>query len=55
MPDRTTFIALAVLGLIPTAAANFLRTVLIRSAGPTFLSLVNYIVLLVSVALGRRC
>ena len=52
MPDRTTFIALAVLGLIPTAAANFLRTVLIRSAGPTFLSLVNYIVPLVSVALG---
>jgi drug/metabolite transporter (DMT)-like permease len=52
IPDRTTFAALAVLGLIPTAAANFLRTVLIRSAGPTFLSLVNYIVPVISVALG---
>lgn len=52
MPDGNTLLALAVLGLIPTAAANFLRTVLIRSAGPTFLSLVNYIVPLISVALG---
>lgn len=52
MPDRETFLALAVLGLIPTAAANFLRTVLIRSAGPSFLGLVNYIVPVISTAMG---
>jgi len=52
MPDRTTLIALAFLGLIPTAAANLLRVVVIRTAGPVFMSLTNYQVPLWSVALG---
>ena len=43
---------LAILGLIPTAAANLLRVVLIRSAGPVFMSLTNYMVPLWSVLLG---
>lgn len=52
MPDQTTFIALAVLGLLPTAAANFLRVVLIRTSGPTFMSLTNYMVPVVSTFIG---
>lgn len=52
MPDAKTFVALAALGLIPTAGANFLRVVLIRSAGPTFMGLVNYIVPVISTVLG---
>ncbi|MHA6262626.1 DMT family transporter [Arenibacterium sp. CAU 1754] len=43
---------LAVLGLLPTAAANLLRIVVIRSAGPVFMSLTNYMVPLWSVLLG---
>ncbi len=42
----------ALLGLIPTAAANFLRILVIRSAGPTFMSLTNYQVPLWSVFMG---
>lgn len=52
LPDRQTLLVLAVLGLIPTAGANVLRVVLIRSAGPTFMSLTNYIVPVCSVLFG---
>ena len=37
---------------MPTALANLLRVVVIRSAGPVFMSLTNYQVPLWSVALG---
>ncbi len=37
-PSPAIFAALAFLGLIPTAAANFLRVLVIRSAGPVFMS-----------------
>ncbi|MDG1168595.1 MAG: DMT family transporter [Sulfitobacter sp.] len=43
---------LAFLGLIPTAGANFLRVLVVRSAGPVFMSLVNYQVPVWSVVLG---
>lgn len=43
---------LAFLGLVPTAAANFLRVLVVRSAGPVFMSLVNYQVPVWSVCLG---
>lgn len=52
LPDQRTLIVLAVLGLIPTAGANMLRVLVIRSAGPTFMSLTNYQVPLWSVVLG---
>jgi len=52
LPDLQTCITLAVLGLIPTAAANLLRVLVVRSAGPTFMSLVNYQVPVWSVLLG---
>jgi len=40
------------LGLVPTAGANLLRILTIRSAGPVFMSLTNYQVPLWSVILG---
>ncbi len=43
---------LAFLGLIPTAGANLLRVLVVRSAGPVFMSLVNYQVPVWSVILG---
>lgn len=52
MPSRETLAILAVLGLIPTAGANLLRVLVIRSAGPTFMSLTNYQVPIWSVLLG---
>lgn len=52
LPDRQTLFVLAILGLIPTAAANLLRVLVIRSAGPVFMSLTNYQVPLWSVILG---
>lgn len=52
LPDTRTLLALAVLGLLPTAGANFLRILVIRSAGPTFMSLTNYQVPLWSVVFG---
>ena len=52
MPTPKTLIVIAFLGLIPTAAANFLRTLVIRSAGPVFMSLTNYQVPIWSVVLG---
>lgn len=52
MPDAPTLTALAVLGLLPTASAALLRVAIIRSAGATFMSLVNYIVPIISVIVG---
>ena len=52
LPDRNTLITIAFLGLIPTAAANFLRVAVVRSAGPVFMSLVNYQVPVFSVIFG---
>ena len=43
---------LAFLGLVPTAFANLLRVLVVRSAGPVFMSLVNYQVPVWSVVLG---
>ncbi|MEC3861042.1 DMT family transporter [Mesobacterium sp. TK19101] len=54
-PPRTDAITLfwvVVLGMIPTAAANLLRILVIRSAGPVFMGLVNYMVPVASVLLG---
>lgn len=52
LPDSRTLMWLAILGLIPTAAANLLRVLVIQSAGPVFLSLVNYMVPVWSVIFG---
>lgn len=52
MPDTKTLIVVGLLGLIPTAAANLLRVRVVRTAGPVFLSLVNYQVPVWSVVLG---
>ena len=52
VPDGQTLLVVAVLGLIPTAGANLLRVLVIRSAGPVFMSLTNYQVPMWSVALG---
>ncbi|WP_204115496.1 DMT family transporter [Shimia biformata] len=43
---------IVVLGMVPTAAANLLRVMVIRSAGPTFMSLTNYQVPIWSMVLG---
>ena len=52
LPPRNAMIALVILALIPTAGANMLRVMVIRSAGPTFMSLTNYQVPVWSVLLG---
>ncbi len=52
LPDARTLTVLAFLGLVPTAAANLLRVMVVRSAGPVFMSLVNYQVPVWSVLLG---
>lgn len=52
LPDAPTLGYVAFLGLVPTAAANLLRVTLVRSAGPVFLSLVNYMVPVWSILLG---
>jgi drug/metabolite transporter (DMT)-like permease len=52
LPTPQLFGVLAFLGLIPTAGANFLRVLVVRSAGPVFMSLVNYQVPIWSVVLG---
>lgn len=51
-PEPRIWALLAFLGLVPTAAANFLRVLVVRSAGPVFMSLVNYQVPVWSVVLG---
>lgn len=50
--SKETFIVVAVLGLIPTAAANLLRVMVVREAGPTFMSLTNYQVPIWAVFMG---
>jgi len=52
LPDTQTIIVIAILGLVPTAAANMLRVLVIRSAGPVFMSLTNYQVPVWSVIMG---
>ena len=52
LPDAQTLWYVAFLGLVPTAAANLLRVTIVRTAGPVFLSLVNYQVPVWSVLLG---
>lgn len=52
MLTKQTLIILAFLGLVPTAGANLIRVLLIRSAGPVFMSLTNYQVPMWSVILG---
>lgn len=52
MPDNRTLLIAAVLGLIPTAAANLLRVIVVREAGPTFMMLTNYQVPVWAVVLG---
>lgn len=52
MPDGKTLALVAVLGLIPTAAANLLRVIVVREAGPTFMTLTNYQVPVWAVVLG---
>ncbi len=52
LPGMSGWIIIAILGLIPTAAANLLRVMVIRSAGPVFMSLTNYQVPIWSVLLG---
>ncbi len=47
-----SLIAIIFLGVVPTAAANLLLVSVIRSAGPSFLSLVNYQVPIWSVIFG---
>ncbi|QFS83276.1 putative DMT superfamily transporter inner membrane protein [Roseivivax sp. THAF40] len=52
LPQGETLFWLALLGLVPTAGANLLRVLVIRTAGPVFMSLVNYQVPVWSVCLG---
>lgn len=51
-PGPRGLMLIALLGLVPTAAANLLRIQVIRTAGPVFMTLTNYQVPLWSVALG---
>lgn len=52
LPAPQTLAVVAFLGLVPTAAASCLRVLVVRSAGPVFMSLVNYQVPVWSVVLG---
>lgn len=52
LPSPTVWAVLVFLGVVPTAGANFLRVLVVRSAGPVFMSLVNYQVPVWSVVLG---
>ncbi|MBL4813114.1 MAG: DMT family transporter [Rhodobacteraceae bacterium] len=52
MPSAQTATWLLLLGLFPTAMANLLRVLVIRSAGPVFMSLTNYQVPIWSILLG---
>ncbi len=52
VPPLKAFVALLFLGVVSTAAMNQLRVLVIRSAGPTFMTLVNYQVPVWSVILG---
>ena len=50
--DAHTLAAVALLGLVPTAGASLLRVLVVRSAGPVFMSLTSYQVPVWSVILG---
>ena len=50
--SKDTLFILILLGLLPTAIANFIRVVLIREAGPVFLGITNYIVPLWAAMVG---
>ncbi len=52
VPDRAALGWLLLLGLVPTAGANLLRVLVIRRAGPVFMSLTNYQVPVWSVIFG---
>ncbi len=52
LPPVSVISVIVSLGLIQTALANLMRISVIRSAGPTFMSLTNYMVPLWSVILG---
>lgn len=52
LPTGDAIWALVVLGLVPTAFATLLRVYVIRTAGPTFMTLTNFQVPLWSVFLG---
>ncbi len=51
-PVASIVVVIIVLGLVQTALANMLRIVVVRTAGPTFMSLTNYLVPIWSVILG---
>jgi drug/metabolite transporter (DMT)-like permease len=51
-PSRESIVAIVWLGIGPTAVATILYYRLISSAGPTFMSLVNYLSPAVAVFLG---
>ena len=51
-PGAQGLAILALLGLVPTAGANLLRILTIRSAGPVFMSITNYLVPLFAVGFG---
>ena len=52
LPPTSVIWVIVTLGLVQTALANLMRITLIRTAGPTFMSLTNYMVPLWSVLLG---
>ncbi len=52
LPDTKTITVVIALGLVPTAAANLLRILVVRTAGPVFMSITNYQVPVWSVVLG---
>lgn len=52
IPAINALLAVLYLGIVPTAIANLLLVAVIRSAGPSFLSLVNYQVPIWSVIFG---
>lgn len=51
-PSMTALVAIVMLGLLPTALATVIYLRLVRTAGPTFVSLSNYLVPLFGVFLG---
>jgi len=51
-PGLNGLLVLALLGLVPTAGANLLRILVVRSAGPVFMNLTNYLVPLCSILFG---
>ena len=52
LPPTSVIWVIVTLGLVQTALANLMRITVIRTAGPTFMSLTNYMVPLWSVLLG---